>query len=101
MSANGTSQSGEQVERVALGRVVADGLSYTDLVTPLHDVIGADGQPDRARAAATERPEIRLYTAAVLRQFPEEPMQPVPMGEVFLADADDIAVGLRMDSYLR
>ena len=81
--------------------VVTDGLSYTDLVSPLHDVIGADGDPDRAGAAPTERPEIRLYTAAVLRQFPEEPMQPVPMGEVFLADADDVAVALRMDSYLR
>ena len=81
--------------------VITDGLSYTDLLTPLHDVIGADGKPDHARAAATERPEIRLYTAAVLRQFPEEPLQPVPMGQVFLANADDIALALRMDSYLR
>ncbi len=79
---------------------VTDGLSYTDLVTPLHDVIGADGLPENGARAATERPEIRLYTAAVLRQYPEEPLQPVPMGEVFLADADDIAVALRMDSYL-
>src|SRR5688500_19894756 len=148
MSANGAAKPDEQVERVALGRVVAterrpntphefhfwtaldspvgigtivrvdgahpiggqlphiygvvtDGLSYTDLATPLHDVIGADGQPNHARAAATERPEIRLYTAAVLRQFPDEPMQPVPMGGVFLADADDVAVALRMDSYLK
>ena len=81
--------------------VVTDGLSYTDLVTPMHDVIGADGEPNRANAAVTVRPEIRLYTAAVLRQFPEEPLQPVPMGEVFLADADDVAIALRMDSYLR
>lgn len=80
---------------------VTDGLSYTDLATPLHDVIGADGLPDQASRAATERPEIRLYTAAVLRQYPEEPLQPVPMGQVFLADADDIAVALRMDTYLR
>jgi hypothetical protein len=80
---------------------VTDGLSYTDLATPLHDVIGADGLPGRGSLAATERPEIRLYTAAVLRQFPEEPLQPVPMGVVFLADADDVAVALRMDSYMR
>jgi len=80
---------------------VTDGLSYTDLATPLHDVIGADGHPGKASTAATERPEIRLYTAAVLRQYPEEPLQPVPMGEVFLADADDVAVALRMDSYLK
>jgi hypothetical protein len=81
--------------------VVTDGLSSPALLPPLHDVIGADGKPDHARAAATERPEIRLYTAAVLRQFPEEPLQPVPMGEVFLADARDVAIALRMDSYLR
>src|SRR5687767_11831756 len=147
MSANGAAKPDEQVERVALGRVVAterrpntphefhfwtaldspvgigtivrvdgahpidgqlphiygvvtDGLSYTDLQSPLYDVIGADGEPDRGGAAPTERPEIRLYTAAVLRQFPEEPLQPVPMGQVFLASADDVAVALRMDSYL-
>src|SRR4029450_10977455 len=50
--------------------VVTDGLSYTDLQSPLYDVIGADGEPDRGGAAPTQRPEIRLYTAAVLRQFP-------------------------------
>ena len=48
-----------------------------------------------------ERAEIRLYTAAVLRQIPEEPLQPVPMGQVFLADEEDVAVALRMDGYLR
>src|SRR3712207_5319524 len=57
--------------------------------------------PGNARFAATERAEIRLYTAAVLRQVPEEPLQPVPMGEVFLADDADVAVALRMDGYLR
>src|SRR5688500_19347569 len=50
--------------------VVTDGLSYTDLQSPLHDVIGADGSPDRGAAAASIRPAIRLYTAAVRRQFP-------------------------------
>jgi DNA helicase HerA-like ATPase len=80
--------------------VVTDGQSYTDLVTPLHDVIGHDGTPAAAVAAPTDRTEIRLYTAAVLRQHPEEPLQPVPMGEVYLADQDDVAVALRMDSYV-
>src|SRR6266513_2300549 len=47
--------------------VVVEGFSYTDLATPLHDVLGHDGQPGGARLAATERAEIRLYTAAVLR----------------------------------
>ena len=45
----------------------------------------------RGRSPPTERAEIRLYTAAVLRQMPEEPLQPVPMGQVFLADDEDVA----------
>ena len=80
--------------------VVVEGFSYTDLQTPLHDVLGHDGTPDGAPLAATERAEIRLYTAAVLRQLPEEPLQPVPMGRVYLAGADDVAIALRMDGYL-
>jgi hypothetical protein len=81
--------------------VVTEGLSYTDLATPLHDVLGHDGAPGGGSIAPTERAEIRLYTAAVLRQLPEEPLQPVPMGQVFLADENDVAIALRMDSYLR
>ena len=81
--------------------VVVEGFSYTDLATPLHDVLGHDGTPSGASLAATQRAEIRLYTAAVLRQVPEEPLQPVPMGEVFLADDRDVAVALRMDGYLK
>jgi len=80
--------------------IVVEGFSYTDLLTPLHDVLGHDGSPSTASLAATERAEIRLYTAHVLRQLPEEPLQPVPMGQVFLADENDVAVALRMDSYL-
>jgi uncharacterized protein len=80
---------------------VIEGFSYTDLQSPLHDVMSADGQPARAKLAPTERAEIRLYTAAVLRHIPEDPLQPVPMGDVHLADEDDVAVALRMDGYLR
>jgi DNA helicase HerA-like ATPase len=80
--------------------VVVEGFSYTDLQSPLHDVLGFDGTPGAASMAATERTEIRLYTAHVLRHVPEEPLQPVPMGEVFLADERDIEVALRMDGYL-
>jgi uncharacterized protein len=80
--------------------VVVEGLSYTDLQSPMHDVLGHDGSPSAATLAATERAEIRLYSAAVLRQLPEEPLQPVPMGQVFLATIDDIAIALRMDAYL-
>ncbi|HEY5218625.1 MAG TPA: hypothetical protein VIJ16_02395 [Gemmatimonadaceae bacterium] len=81
--------------------VVTEGFSYSDLQTPLHDVLGHDGLPSSESLSATRRTEIRLYTAAVLRHVPEEPLQPVPMGEVFLADADDVAVALRMDGYLK
>src|SRR5688572_26266712 len=81
--------------------IVVEGFSYTDLMTPLHDMLGHDGTPGGASLSATERAEIRLYTAAVLRQMPEEPLQPVPMGRVYLASDADVAVALRMDGYLK
>src|SRR3954464_2007127 len=81
--------------------IVVEGFSYTDLQSPMHDVMGHDGSPTTAGFASTERAEIRLYTAAVLRQIPEEPLQPVPMGQVFLAGEEDVQVALRMDGYLR
>ncbi|MGQ0649482.1 MAG: ATP-binding protein [Gemmatimonadaceae bacterium] len=80
--------------------VVTEGQSYSDLVSPLHDVLGYDGKPDYASAAHTQRAEIRLYTAAVLRQVPDEPLQPVPMGAVYLTNDADVQTALRMDSYL-
>jgi hypothetical protein len=81
--------------------VVVEGFSYTDLQSPIHDVLGHDGTPGSASLAATQRAEIRLYTAHVLRQIPEEPLQPVPMGSVALASDEDVAVALRMDGYLQ
>ena len=81
--------------------IVTEGFSYTDLQSPMHDVMGHDGSPRNAAYSATERSEIRLYSAAVLRQIPEEPLQPVPMGEVFLAGQEDVAIALRMDGFLR
>jgi DNA helicase HerA-like ATPase len=81
--------------------VVVEGFSYTDLQSPMHDVLGHDGSPANAGFATTERAEIRLYTAHTLRQIPEEPLQPVPMGEVFLAEEEDVAAALRMDAYLK
>jgi DNA helicase HerA-like ATPase len=81
--------------------VVVEGFSYTDLQTPIHDVLGHDGSPAGASVGATQRTEIRLYTAHVLRQIPEEPLQPVPMGKVALASDEDVAVALRMDGYLQ
>jgi len=81
--------------------IVVEGFSYTDLMTPIHDMLGHDGTPGSASLAATARAEIRLYTAHVLRQIPEEPLQPVPMGQVFLADDADVEIALRMDGYLK
>ena len=80
--------------------VVVDGRAYSDLVTPLHEVVAAEGDP-AAPAPPTRRTEIRLWTAAVLRQDPEEPLQPVPLADVRLADAVDVEMALRMDSYVR
>jgi hypothetical protein len=81
--------------------VVVEGFGYTDLETPLHDVLGYDGSPDDEELAPTRRTEIRLYTAAVLRHVPEEPLQPVGMGTVHLGSDEDVAIALRMDAYLK
>jgi hypothetical protein len=81
--------------------VVVEGLSFSDLETPLHDVLGADGDPARAGEAPTRRTEIRLYSAAVLRHVPDDPLQPVALGAVHLASDEDVAVALRMDAYLK
>ncbi len=86
------------VERLVYG-VVTDGYAYSDLMTPMDDVIGADGDPAAVDAHPTERAEIRLYAAAVLRQEPAEPLQPVPIGDVFLATDIDVIAALRMDAY--
>jgi DNA helicase HerA-like ATPase len=80
--------------------VVTDGAAYADLVSPLHDVVGAEGDPARVADAPTARQEIRYWTAAVLRQEPEEPLQPVPLGPVYVASDADVARALRMDPYL-
>ena len=61
--------------------VVVDARAYSDLMTPLHDVLAAEGDPAGA-AAPTKRVEIRLWTANVLRQTPEEPVQPMRFGSI-------------------
>src|ERR671917_1228721 len=88
----------EEAGRTVHG-VVTDGFAYSDLVTPMHAVIGADGDPVAAGVEPTARAEIRLFTAAVLRQIPEEPLQPVPLGSVWMASDADVLLALRMDSY--
>ncbi|MBL0180089.1 MAG: hypothetical protein IPP98_13355 [Gemmatimonadetes bacterium] len=86
--------------RVVFG-VVTEGFAYADLARPLDAVIGADGDPAQAGREPTLRAEIRLWSAAVLRQLPEEPMQPVPFGAVTAASDADVQVALRMDAYVR
>src|SRR3954454_15650281 len=88
----------EEAGRTVYG-VVTGGFAYSDLATPLHAVLGADGDPVAAGLEPTARTEIRLFTAAVLRQVPEEPLQPVPLGPVWLATDADVALALRMDGY--
>jgi uncharacterized protein len=80
--------------------IVTDGFAYSDLMTPMHAVIGAEGNPAAVGDEPTERSEIRLYVAAVLRQTPEEPLQPVPLGVVHLATDADVVQALRMDAYM-
>ncbi|HEY2824198.1 MAG TPA: hypothetical protein VGI83_01505 [Gemmatimonadales bacterium] len=80
--------------------VVIDARAYSDLQSPLDEVMAADGDPSTEHAP-TRRTEIRLWTAAVLRQEPEEPVQPVPLADVHLATEADVEVALRMDSYVR
>jgi hypothetical protein len=62
--------------------VVTDGLAYADA-----------GLGDAGPADA------RLYLAAVLRQVPDEPLQPVPIGPVHLAADADVRLALRMDAF--
>ena len=81
--------------------IVVDGASYTDLQTALHDYIGLEGDPAATFESPTIRPEIRLYTAAVLRHEPPEPLQPVPSGSVYLASDEDVQIALRMDAYAK
>jgi hypothetical protein len=88
----------EEGDRVVFG-VVTDGFAYSDLATPMHAVIGADGDPVAAGLEPSRRAEILLFTAAVLRQMPEEPLQPVPLGAVWLATDEDVVLALRMEAY--
>jgi hypothetical protein len=79
--------------------VVTDAFAYSDLLTPIHAVIGADGDP-AGLPDPSRRTEIRLFAAAVLRSVPEEPVQPVPLEEVHLASDQDVVTALRMDGYV-
>ena len=93
--------AGERTHSATSTAWSTEGFSYTDLQTPLHDVLGHDGDPGRARRSPPSAPRSGSTRRAVLRHVPEEPLQPVPMGAVYLATEADVAVALRMDGYLR
>ncbi|HSA07072.1 MAG TPA: hypothetical protein P5556_07810 [Candidatus Gastranaerophilales bacterium] len=88
----------KEFKRIVYG-IVTEGISYTDLDSPLNDYISSDYDPNSSVTAQTERPEIRYYTASVLKMEPEEPIQPVPIGNVYLATDQCVKKSLRMDSY--
>jgi uncharacterized protein len=90
----------QQAEEWQIYGIVVEAHGYTDLVSALFDYIGADQSPILADQSPTQRPEIRAFRAAVLRMEPEEPMQPVPVGPVYLADDDAVLFSLRMDEYV-
>ena len=71
----------------AVYAVVTDASAYSAPVTEL------EAQAD------SRAPEVRLFLGAVLRQIPEEPLQPVPLGTVHLASDADVRLALRMDAY--
>ena len=77
--------------------LVVEGFCFTDLNSALHDYIGSEGDP--SLEPPTQRPEVKCYTVAVLRVEPEEPLQPVPVGPVYLADDLAVSKALRMESY--
>lgn len=77
--------------------VITDGAAYEESFLPAGP--GAALALDDTAAAAPERRPVQLYTAAVLRQLPDEPLQPVPLGDVHLATAEEVALALRMDGY--
>lgn len=77
--------------------VVTEGFGYNDLEAPLYDYIGSDGNAEAQ--SPTLRPEMRLYVASVLRQHPEEPVQPAPIAPVYLADEKQVRTALRMEKF--
>jgi hypothetical protein len=85
----------ESAERKVWG-VVVEGYGYNDVQNPMFDYLGAEANPETQ--APTERPEIRVYSAAVLRHEPETLVQPVPIAPVFLAGEQDVVMALRMDA---
>jgi uncharacterized protein len=76
---------------------VVEAFGFNDLESPLHEFLSVGG--DASMVPPTERPEMRLFQAAVLRREPEEPIGAVPIAPVFMADEADVRRALRTDTY--
>ena len=72
--------------------IVVDGFGFAD--TP-----PAEMGSSAFRAPPSAAGESRVYTVHVLRHLPEEPLQPVALGPVYIATDDEVPLALRMDSY--
>jgi uncharacterized protein len=83
-------------EATVYGTVI-EAFGFNDLESPLHEYLSVGG--DANLEPPTERPEMRVFHAAVLRRDPEEPVSAVPIGEVFEADDEDLKKALRTDEY--
>ncbi len=70
---------------------------FNDLESPLHEFLSVGGNAEKD--APTQRPEMRVFQAAVLRREPEEPIGAVPIGRVYLANEADVQRALRFDAY--
>jgi hypothetical protein len=77
--------------------IVTEAFSYNDVPGALADVLSREGIP--GRQAPTERPEVRLFKAAVLRRIPEEPVTAVGIGEVYKAVHRDVFSALGSEGY--
>lgn len=82
----------------AIVRVDGEGRTVYGVV---EDADSYDGVPPALQGVVEERGRavISVWRAAVLRQVPEEPLRPVPVGSVFVASDEDVALALRMDAY--
>ena len=88
----------EESGRMVFG-VVTDGFAYSDLVTPLHAVIGADGDPVAAGAEPTRGPRSGSTPPPCSARSPRSRCSRCRSGPVWLATDADVALALRMDAY--
>jgi len=86
---------------IGVGSIVRVGDGSRTVYAVVEDASGYEGVPRSLEGAIAGdvRGELRVWRAAVLRQIPAEPVQPVPLGDVFVADDADVVLALRMDTY--